>query len=114
MPAADRDAAYLPESASDWYESREQHRALRTYADQAVLLPTVGRERALAENVLELLDEVERLRALVARAEYVALHLHSMIDGETWRASGGDDGQGRYEGDYHAEQVAREIRSWTK
>lgn len=55
---------------------------------------------------------VEALRATLARAAYVAEHLHAMIDRDTWRASGGDDGQGHYEGDYRAEQVACEIVSW--
>lgn len=109
-----KSGASVPKSASDWYEAREQHQALRTYADQIVLLPTVGRERDLSENIIELLDEIDRLRELVTRAEYLALHLHSMIDRETWRSTGGDDGQGHYEGDYHAEKVEREIRSWTR
>ena len=42
----------------------DSHTALRLYAEQVVLLPTEGRERALAENILELLDENERLRDL--------------------------------------------------
>jgi hypothetical protein len=35
-----------------------------------------------------------------------------MIDPQTWRDSGGDDGQGHYEGDYRAEQIHAEIESW--
>lgn len=55
---------------------------------------------------------VGELRALVVRAAYVAEHLMQMIDRETWRSSGGDDGQGHYEGDYHEERTALEVQSW--
>lgn len=55
---------------------------------------------------------VPELRALLARAAFIAEHLHAMIDQETWRASGSDDMQGHYEGDYHAEQVLEEIQTW--
>ena len=33
--------------------------ALRQYLEQVILLPTVGRERTLAEMALELLDRLE-------------------------------------------------------
>ena len=51
------------------------------------------------------LDNHERL----ARAVWIAQHLFQMIDRDTWRATGGDDGQGHYEGDYHAENIREEI-----
>lgn len=57
-------------------------------------------------------DELRRLRAVVARAAFVAEHLMQMIDPQTWRDTGGDDGQGHYEGDYRAEQTAVEIELW--
>lgn len=57
-------------------------------------------------------ETIRKLRETLNRAAYVAEHLHAMIDRETWRATGGDDMQGHYEGDYHAEQVLREIREW--
>lgn len=64
----------------------------------------------------EYLPGVARLalyyRAELARAAFVAEHLHAMIDTETWRATGGDDSQGHYEGDVHAERVAQEIETW--
>lgn len=60
----------------------------------------------------DLAAETATLRATLVRAVYVANHLHAMIDQETWRATGGDDMQGHYEGDYHAEQVAAEIKEW--
>ena len=56
--------------------------------------------------------EAEMLLAVIARATYVAEHLWQMVDRETWRAAGGDDGQGHYEGDYYAEQVRLEIEAW--
>jgi predicted HAD superfamily Cof-like phosphohydrolase len=45
----------------------------------------------------------------LARAVYLAAHLHRMVPRQVWLDSGGDDGQGHYEGDYRAEQVADEI-----
>jgi hypothetical protein len=50
-------------------------------------------------------------RAALARAAFVAQHLHAMIDRETWREHGAE-WMGQYEGDHHAEQVAEEIRGW--
>jgi hypothetical protein len=46
------------------------------------------------------------------RARHLAKHLFQMIDRDTWRATGGDDGQGHYEGDYRAASIEEEIRSW--
>ncbi len=43
------------------------------------------------------------------RAVYLAEHLFAMIPRETWRASGGDDGQGHYEGDHRAEDIQSEL-----
>lgn len=56
--------------------------------------------------------ETEQLRKALRRASFIAQKLYEMIDRETWRAHGGDDGQGHYEGDYHAEQIAQEIEEW--
>ena len=52
------------------------------------------------------------LEVALARAAYIAGHLMDMIPQDTWREQGGDDGQGHYEGDYHAAQTAEEIRGW--
>lgn len=60
----------------------------------------------------EALIAADRLAKALRRAAYVAEHLMQMIDQETWRASGGDDGQGHYEGDYHEGQLAMEIKRW--
>lgn len=43
------------------------------------------------------------------KAVYLLEHLFPMIDQETWRATGGDDSQGHFEGDYHAEKVWQDI-----
>lgn len=72
------------------------------------------------------MDEIDRLRADLERQEgitlarvrerdrarHLAKHLFLMVEPQAWRDSGGDDGQGHYEGDYHAEQIEEEIRSW--
>jgi hypothetical protein len=62
----------------------------------------------------DLRADAMRLLLLLERAAYIAEHLFQMIDPQTWRDSGGDDGQGHYEGDYWAEQTWEEIESWTK
>ena len=51
-----------------------------------------------------------RLRANLADAAELAGHLFQMIDPQTWRDWGADDGQGHYEGDYRAEKVAEQIK----
>lgn len=51
------------------------------------------------------------LREALKRAANIAEHLFQMIDRDSWRATGGDDGQGHYEGDYRQEQVGVEIRA---
>lgn len=48
-------------------------------------------------------------RGDLERAVYLAEHLFQMVPREVWRAQGGDDGQGHYEGDYWAEQTQTEI-----
>ena len=48
-------------------------------------------------------------RTPLQHAVYLAEHLFQMIDRETWRATGGDDGQGHYEGDYRAEKTYEDI-----
>jgi hypothetical protein len=57
-------------------------------------------------------EQIAALQKALKRAAYVAEHLFAMIDRETWRDNGADDGQGHYEGDYHAEQVRDEIAGW--
>src|SRR4051812_10934166 len=47
-------------------------------------------------------EELKTTRKNLKRATYIAEHLWQMVDQETWRSTGGDDGQGHYEGDYHA------------
>lgn len=48
------------------------------------------------------------------RARLLARNLFQMVDPQAWRASGGDDGQGHYEGDYFAAKIGEEIRAWTE
>ena len=65
------------------------------------------------EDNVQALDRMRRqAEAERDRARYLAKHLFQMIDRETWRATGGDDGQGHYEGDYRAAGIEEEIRSW--
>lgn len=46
------------------------------------------------------------------RVIFLAEHLFQMIDPQTWRDSGGDDGQGHYEGEYHAVQIRTELEGY--
>jgi hypothetical protein len=55
-------------------------------------------------------ERVRELEDALRRATFLAEHLMQMIDRETWRATGGDDGQGHYEGDHHEAEVARELK----
>lgn len=43
------------------------------------------------------------------RLLFIAEHLFQMVPREIWRDHGGDDQQGHYEGDYHAEQTRVEL-----
>ncbi len=65
-----------------------------------------GREAAEAR--------VAQLETALAGCAHTADHLHAMIPAEAWRDAGGDDGQGHYEGDYHAEQTLTNIREWAR
>ena len=62
-------------------------------------------------ELLSLEEQLESARADSARAVYIAENLFQMIDPQTWRDSGGDDGQGHYEGEYRAEQLREELVS---
>lgn len=52
-----------------------------------------------------------RERERLERALHLAEHLFLMVPQDVWRDSGGDDGQGHYEGDYRAAQVQEELRA---
>lgn len=58
---------------------------------------------------MELIDAIEKQ---LWDARNLARNLFQMTTPEQWRATGGDDGQGHYEGDYRAAGVEAEIRSW--
>lgn len=74
--------------------------------------PSNADARLLFERLSKAEAEAAKLRGLLDRAAWIAEHLMQMIDRETWRASGGDDGQGHYEGDYREAQTFEEIQSW--
>lgn len=67
--------------------------------------------RATTATLIETNQALATTRQALTRAVYLAQHLYQMIDKETWRAMGGDDGQGHYEGDYRAEQIGEELRA---
>src|SRR5262245_58573618 len=52
------------------------------------------------------------LYAELVNARNLVSHMFQMISAETWREHGGDDGQGHYEGDYHAAQLQEQILGW--
>lgn len=56
------------------------------------------------------LDRAAQLEPKLKRLLWIAEHLFQMIPQQVWRDSGGDDGQGHYEGDYHAEQLQQELK----
>lgn len=60
-------------------------------------------------ELVETANEAEALRERLQRAVHLAEHLFVMIPRQVWIDSGGDDGQGHYEGDYRAEQTRDEI-----
>lgn len=66
-------------------------------------------ERAGNSVIDPLLAELANTRYALRRAVYLAEHLFQMISPEEWRATGGDDGQGHYEGDYRAETTRIEL-----
>ena len=70
-------------------------------------------EEAIKQEIPDWHPEVQRLvQAEVKRLRTLVTNLFLMVDQDAWRATGGDDGQGHYEGDYRSEQLAEEINSW--
>lgn len=59
------------------------------------------------------MDDHETLQVL-KRCVYLAEHLMLLIDDETWKATGGDDGQGHYEGLYHRDKIYEELQGMKK
>lgn len=86
------EAAERNVKAAEWAMTRhaEWYRASEARAEAA--------ERDLA-------TAREELRGTVK----LALQLHAMIPREVWRSQGGDDQQGHYEGDYHAEYIETQL-----
>lgn len=64
---------------------------------------------AVSDEKVMTKTEREKLMRQRDRAVFLAEHLFQMIPQSVWRASGGDDSQGHYEGDYQAEQIREEI-----
>jgi hypothetical protein len=81
----------------------------RIFEELAKLNASERADKAEAERD-RLREELKTTRKNLKRATYIAEHLWQMVDQETWRSTGGDDGQGHYEGDYHAEQICIEIQ----
>lgn len=95
------------ETKRGWHLAYKQGHDERCYiCTLAAAVELVGARAATAETALGQAQEALR------RALYLAEHLHAMVPREVWRDRGGDDMQGHYEGDYHAEQVATEIQNW--
>lgn len=98
---------------ADYWIVRESQSERVAVAQLTLALAREERERREALERAERAEKQEAaLRVMLARAAYVAEHLHTMIDRDTWRSTGGDDGQGHYEGDHRAEQIAVEIGEW--
>lgn len=68
--------------------------------------------KPILTRVEAIVDEADRLARERDRARHLAKHLFAMVTLEQWRDTGGGDGQGHYEGDYHAAELEEEIRSW--
>lgn len=89
-----------------------EHRSSADYIDRTIETVRVHRssENSWPQWANLFADEIEDLRADLARAVYLAEHLHQMIPREVWRDHGAE-WMGHYEGDYHAEQVAEELKA---
>ena len=68
--------------------------------------------KPILARIEAIVDEADRLARERNRARHLAKHLFAMTTLEQWRDTGGDDGQGHYEGDYHAAEIEEEILSW--
>jgi len=93
-------------------EQSEQYR--QAAQDERDRWREIANTRDLAEmtRVAWLEHDVRELRAALREAHHTGRQLMGMVDRQTWRDQGGDDGQGHYEGDYYAEKVSGQIESW--
>lgn len=98
--------------AAMWQQAREDADWLDDFGLDADHRDSVE-ARTRAQSILDALAVLEKrqtaMREALGRAVYVAEHLFQMVPRDVWRDSGGDDGQGHYEGDYHAEQTREEL-----
>lgn len=70
--------------------------------------------KPILARIEAIVDEADRLARERDRARHLTRHLFQMTTLEQWRDTGGDDGQGHYEGDYRAAELEEEILSWPK
>lgn len=115
--AADRSKAA---SHTDWQIEAEYQMGAKLEAQQALWLIIKALDLNPAElpagwgasttpilNRIEaIVDEADRLARERDRARHLVVHLFRMITLEQWRDTGGDDGQGHYEGDLYEAFVA--------
>lgn len=94
--AAPTDHANTVREALDWIDAVLDYPVRPDTAPSRAALDALEAERDAAINALR-------------RAVYLAEHLWRMVPREVWRDTGGDDGQGHYEGDYRADKVREEL-----
>ena len=98
--------ARLEERLADARKFAERPRMLTASSQQE---EAVGHVRWLLAELARVSAERDELREALADAAITARHLHAMIPRQVWRDTGGDDGQGHYEGDYRASKIAEDI-----
>lgn len=87
-------------------------RQLADQVRQALDYPTAEAQRPARVALAELVLRLEQTEEALLRVLFIAEHLFQMVPTKVWRDSGGDDGQGHYEGDYYAEKVADELAGY--
>lgn len=88
------------------YMEDDLHEAARGLAFLDEQLRATETERAALQRL------AEEMETALERTLYIADHLFEMVPQSVWRDAGGDDWQGHYEGDYHAEQTRGELASY--
>jgi hypothetical protein len=106
QPTRDERLAEIKQVVQRWHP-------FASFRNQESDAPRLIAAELLAALVAVRAEPDQALRPLRDAAD-TAEHLHAMIRQEDWRATGGDDGQGHYEGDYRAESVLTNIRTWKR
>lgn len=113
LPAVSAVAAATPRGTVTARESRLKE--IRETWTDGLMWPGLGTAQEEIKWLLAELEAAEartaRLAVGLTRAAYLAENLHGMIPLQVWRDYGADDGQGHYEGDYNAGQIAAEIKT---